>query len=73
MRLTGCEPARAIMLGDTAYDVAAARRARVGIVGLECGGWTREALAGAIEVYEDPADLLEHYEASPFARLKAEG
>jgi HAD superfamily hydrolase (TIGR01509 family) len=73
MRQTRCEPARTVMLGDTAYDVAAARRARIEIVGLECGGWTREALAGAVEVYKDPADLLEHYEDSPFARLKAEG
>ena len=72
MRQTGCEPARTIMLGDTAYDVAAARRAKIEIVGFECGGWTREALAGAVEVYKDPADLLEHYEASPFTRLKAE-
>jgi HAD superfamily hydrolase (TIGR01509 family) len=73
MRQTGCEPARTIMLGDTAYDVAAARRARIEIVALECGGWTREALAGAVEVFKDPADLLEHYEASPFPGLKAEG
>lgn len=73
MRQAGCEPARTIMLGDTAYDVAAARRAGIEIVALECGGWTREALAGAVEVYRDPADLLEQYEASPFARLKVQG
>ena len=73
MRLTGCDSARTIMLGDTAYDIAAARRAGIRIVALECGGWTREALAGAMEVYKDPADVLEHYEASPFARLKFEG
>ena len=70
MRQTGCEPARTIMLGDTAYDVAAARRAGIEIVALECGGWTREALAGAVEVFKDPADLLVHYETSTFAGVK---
>jgi len=64
----GCASARTIMLGDTAYDVAAARRAGIQIVAVECGGWTREALAGAVAVYRDPADLLEHYGESPFGR-----
>jgi len=66
---SGCEPSRAIMLGDTAYDVAAAKRAGVQIVALESGGWTREALAGAVAVYRDPAAVLEHYAESPFASL----
>ena len=69
VRRAGCDPARSIMLGDTPYDVAAARRAGVEIVGLECGGWTREALAGSLAVYRDPADLLVAYEESPFAAL----
>jgi HAD superfamily hydrolase (TIGR01509 family) len=72
LRQGGCEPSRTIMLGDTAYDIAAAKRAGIQIVALECGGWTREALAGAAAVYRDPADLLAHYEASPFAALSAD-
>jgi HAD superfamily hydrolase (TIGR01509 family) len=66
LKQTGCAPERTIMLGDTAYDVAAARRAGIEIVGLECGGWTREALAGSLAVYRDPSDLLANYESSPF-------
>jgi phosphoglycolate phosphatase-like HAD superfamily hydrolase len=58
------------MLGDTPYDVAAARRAGIDIVGLECGGWTREALSGSLSVYREPADLLGRYEQSPFAGLR---
>ena len=58
----------AIMLGDTPYDVEAARRAGIEIVGLECGGWPRESLAGAVAVFRDPTDLLVHYEESPFAK-----
>ena len=69
LQRSGCEASRAIMLGDTPYDVAAAKRAGIQIVGLESGGWTREGLAGAAAVYRDPADLLAHYAESPFAAL----
>jgi phosphoglycolate phosphatase-like HAD superfamily hydrolase len=64
-----CAPGDAIMLGDTPYDVEAASRAGVKIVGLECGGWGFEDLKGAVEVYRDPADLLAKYDHSIFARL----
>jgi HAD superfamily hydrolase (TIGR01509 family) len=60
-------PSEAIMLGDTPYDVIAAKRAGIEIVGVESGGWTREALAGALAVYRDPADILARYSDSPFA------
>ena len=69
LRQTRSDPQHVVMLGDTPYDVAAAKRAGIEIVGLECGGWTREALAGAIAVYRDPEDLLAHYASSPFAAL----
>jgi HAD superfamily hydrolase (TIGR01509 family) len=68
LKKTGCAKDQVIMLGDTPYDVAAARRAGIEIVGVECGGWTREALAGAVAVYRDPAHLLEGYDRSVFAR-----
>jgi phosphoglycolate phosphatase-like HAD superfamily hydrolase len=56
------------MLGDTPYDVEAATRSRVPAVALRCGGWTDDGLRGALAVYDDPADLLAHYDASPFGR-----
>lgn len=55
------------MLGDTPYDVEAATRARVPCIALRCGGWNDDALAGAIAIYDDPADLLAHIETSPLA------
>jgi HAD superfamily hydrolase (TIGR01509 family) len=58
---------RVLMLGDTPYDVAAARRAGVGIVALLCGGWKAEDLSGALAIYRDPADLLASFAASPFS------
>jgi HAD superfamily hydrolase (TIGR01509 family) len=55
------------MLGDTPYDIGAAHKAGVRIVALRCGGWGDANLANAVAVYENPADLLAHYDASPFA------
>jgi HAD superfamily hydrolase (TIGR01509 family) len=60
----GVPPAEAVMLGDTPYDVKAARRAGVRIIGLRCGGWSDRELHGAEEVHQDPADLLAHYDTS---------
>ena len=71
LREARVRPGEAIMLGDTPYDVAAAKHAGIDIVGVECGGWTREALAGAIGVYRDPAEILARYEESPFAMRRA--
>jgi HAD superfamily hydrolase (TIGR01509 family) len=62
-------PESALMLGDTPYDVEAARRAGLAVVALECGGWSRGDLNGAIEIYASPGDLLEKYERSIFARF----
>jgi HAD superfamily hydrolase (TIGR01509 family) len=60
------EPSQAaIMLGDTPYDVQAAQRAGVPIIAFRSGGWEDADLAGAVAVYQDPADLLRHYDESP--------
>jgi phosphoglycolate phosphatase-like HAD superfamily hydrolase len=51
-----------VMVGDTPYDVEAARRARVPVIGVRSGGWDEHGgLAGAALVYEDTGDLLAHY------------
>jgi phosphoglycolate phosphatase-like HAD superfamily hydrolase len=63
---SGCGAAQAVMLGDTPYDVKAATRAGVRCVALRSGGWDDEALSGAVAIYADTADLLAHYEESPF-------
>ena len=53
---------RLLMVGDTPYDVEAARRARVPIVAVRSGGWDRPDLDGAVGVYDHTGDLLDHYE-----------
>jgi HAD superfamily hydrolase (TIGR01509 family) len=51
-------PDEALMVGDTPYDVEAAKRAGVKTVALRCGGWWDDAaLSGAIAIYDDPAAL----------------
>ena len=51
-----------IVVGDSIWDLLAARRARSLSVGLLSGGYGKEELerAGAYRVYQDPADLLAH-------------
>jgi phosphoglycolate phosphatase-like HAD superfamily hydrolase len=52
----------AVVVGDSVWDLLAARRARALAVGLLSGGYGQEELerAGAYRVYQDPADLLRH-------------
>lgn len=71
VRRAGCEPEEAIMIGDTPFDVAAAREAGVAIVGVRCGGSGDAELADALAIYADPADLLERFADSPFAAALA--
>jgi HAD superfamily hydrolase (TIGR01509 family) len=51
-----------VVVGDSVWDLLAARRARALGIGLLSGGYGREELerAGAYRVYDDPADLLGH-------------
>lgn len=63
----GVPPDEALMLGDSPYDIEAAGKAGVDLVALRCGGFSDSDLKGALAIYDDPADLLEHYDESPFA------
>ena len=66
LRMSGSQAMHSAMLGDTPYDIEAASRARVPAVALRCGGWwSNDALAGAVAIYDDPADLLAHFDESP--------
>jgi HAD superfamily hydrolase (TIGR01509 family) len=58
----GVEISDSVVVGDSIWDLLAARRARALGVGLLSGGYGREELerSGAYRVYNDPADLLRH-------------
>jgi HAD superfamily hydrolase (TIGR01509 family) len=61
----GFSAGEVVMLGDTPYDITAAGQAGVAVIAVRCGGWSDAALAGALALYDDPADLLARYEQSP--------
>ena len=58
----GVDIADCTVIGDSVWDLLAARRAHALGVGVLSGGYGREELerAGAYRVYEDPADILRH-------------
>ncbi|MCB1379204.1 MAG: HAD family hydrolase [Alphaproteobacteria bacterium] len=58
----GVDIANSCVVGDSIWDMLAARRARALGIGLLSGGYGTEELerSGAYRVYEDPADLLAH-------------
>jgi len=56
----GVDPRSAMVVGDSVWDLLAARRAGALGVGVLSGGYGREELerAGAYRVYADPAEML---------------
>ncbi len=58
--LIGADPRHAWVVGDSVWDLLAARRAGALGIGLLSGGYGREELerAGAYRVYADPGELL---------------
>lgn len=61
-RRLGVPIEHSVVVGDSIWDLLAARRARALGIGLMSGGYGEEELerAGAYRVYQDPADLLAH-------------
>ena len=62
LRRLGIAATDAFVVGDSVWDMLAARRAGTLGIGLLSGGYGQEELekSGAYRVYEDPADLLNH-------------
>jgi HAD superfamily hydrolase (TIGR01509 family) len=68
LRQARCQARESVMIGDTPYDVEAARGAGVPAIGFRSGGWDDRGLGGAIAIYDDAASLLEQFDGSPLAR-----
>ena len=70
----GLAPSEVSAVGDTPYDAEAAGKLKIKTIGVLCGGFPEAELrsAGGIAIYEDPADLLARYDASPLAARAAE-
>ncbi len=65
------DPGRTMVVGDTVWDVEAAGKLDLKVVGVLTGGSTRAQLedAGAVTVYEDVAELLAKLDDSPLTKL----
>ena len=56
---SSARPESAVMIGDTPYDIEAARRAGIGGIALRCGGhWSAGDLRDAVGIFDHPAALL---------------
>jgi len=69
LKKSGLAAAAVLMLGDTPYDIESARKSGVSTIVFRCGGyWDDAHFKGALAIYDDPADLLAHYDRSPLAQ-----
>ena len=68
--LTGIEADEVIVVGDTPYDIEAAKKCGIAAVALRSGKFTDAVLqeAGAVAIYDDAAALLAAYDQSPLGR-----
>ena len=66
LNLLHLQPQEAIVVGDTPYDVIAAKKLGLSTIALLCGGFPEDELTsvGALALFRDPADLLENYARS---------
>lgn len=63
-KLADISPADAVTVGDTRFDIEAAKKVGLQIFAFLCGGTPESVLrqAGAIAIYRDPAEFLAHYD-----------
>jgi HAD superfamily hydrolase (TIGR01509 family) len=63
-KLGDISPADAVTVGDTRFDIQAARKAGLKTIAFLCGGTSESVLrnVGAVAIYRDPADFLARYD-----------
>jgi phosphoglycolate phosphatase-like HAD superfamily hydrolase len=71
LRKLDLSPDQVVLLGDTPYDLQAAARAGVPVIAVRSGGWEDDHLEGAIAIYDDIAELLQHYDRSPLGQYSS--
>jgi phosphoglycolate phosphatase-like HAD superfamily hydrolase len=75
MRVAGIDPRRALAVGDSVWDIRAARVAGIGCVAVESRGFSQHELseAGALTVYQDVDELRRQLNTSSVALLLNQG
>jgi HAD superfamily hydrolase (TIGR01509 family) len=71
MEAGGIDPRKAIAVGDSVWDVKAARAAGIACIAVESGGYSEHELGedGALHVYRDVRELFDQFYTSPLALL----
>ena len=71
MRAAGIDPRRALAVGDSVWDIQAARAAGIGCLAVESGGFSQHELSesGAAAVYRDVDELRVRLQTSPLALI----
>jgi HAD superfamily hydrolase (TIGR01509 family) len=73
MQSASIDPRRALAIGDSVWDVRAARSAGIACITVETGGFSQHELneSGSARVYRDVSELLSQLFTSPIASLLA--
>jgi len=73
LKQSGLSAERVVLVGDAVWDGDSAKRAGVTFVGVTCGGTPESELraAGAVEVWRDPAQLLDKLAESAIGQLES--
>jgi HAD superfamily hydrolase (TIGR01509 family) len=73
MTIGAIDPERALALGDSIWDIQAARAAGIGCIAVETGGFSQHELgeAGAVCVYRDVQEVLDQLRTGPIGALLA--
>ncbi len=74
MDSAGLDPARTVAVGDSVWDVKAARSAGIACIAVETGGFSRHELneVGALNVFGDVQELLRQLHATPLVQLASD-
>ncbi|HXA33355.1 MAG TPA: HAD family hydrolase [Acidimicrobiales bacterium] len=71
MTIGSIDPERALAVGDSVWDIQAARAAGIGCIAVESGGFSQHELAeaGAVRVYRDVQEVLAQIRTGPTVNL----
>ena len=69
-KVSPVQPWEAIVIGDTPYDLSAARKNAIPSIGIRSGKFSDEVLASAhpLAIYDDVAAILADYDGSPLGK-----
>ncbi len=71
MKRFSVDPRRAVAVGDSVWDVKAARAAGIGCITVESGGFSQHELseAGSLHVYRDVGEMIDQFHTGALAQL----